>query len=269
MQKIGIVGCGVIGKTLAHAIEDKFYKKARIAALCDIDILKADQLSQELKTRPRVSNLEGLIWRSHLVIEAASAVASSDIARRTVKQKRNILIMSVGGILEDNELFRMAEENNSRIYIPSGAIGGIDALKAAGADKINKIVLTTRKPVKGFEGVPFVVKNNIDLAKIEAETLLFEGPAHEAIKGFPQNVNVSAVLSLAGIGAEKTFVRIFTSPQYKRNVHEIEFEGSFGSFYAKVENLPMPGNPKTSYLAALSAIAMLEEILGKSAKIGT
>ncbi len=269
MIKIGIVGCGVIGKTLAHAIENKFYKSACISALCDIDLVKAEHLSQGLNSHPKVFNLDGLIWRSHLVIEAASSSVSSDIALRSIRQNRDVMVMSVGGILEDSELFKTAEKNNRKIYIPSGAIGGVDALKAAGADKINKVVLTTRKPLKGLEGAPFVIKNNIDLSKIEEDTLLFEGSASEAIKGFPQNVNVAAVLSLAGVGAEKTFVRIFTSPQYRRNVHEIEFEGSFGNFYAKVENLPMPDNPKTSYLAALSAIAMLGEILDKEARIGT
>jgi aspartate dehydrogenase len=268
MVKIGIVGCGVIGKTLAHAIEEKFQGKARLAGLCDVDLMKAESLSKELKSRPRVLGLDRLIWHSHLIIEAASAQSSADIARRAVRQGRDVMVMSVGGILRDSELFELARKVNRKIYIPSGAIGGIDSLKAARFDKLSKVILITKKPPQSFSGAPYIIERNIDLGKIEGEVLLFEGTADEAIKGFPQNINVSAILSLAGLGFQNTSVRIVTSPQYTRNIHEIEFEGSFGKFSAKAENLPMPENPKTSYLAALSAIATLDGILS-NVKIGT
>jgi len=268
MVKIGIVGCGVIGKTLAHAIEDRFARKARLAGLCDVDLIKAENLSRELKSKPSILSLNKLIWHSHLVVEAASAKASGEIARRVIRQNRDVLVMSVGGILEDTELFEQAGKLNRKIYIPSGAIGGIDALKAAGLDKLTRVVLTTRKSPRSLDGAPYVVEKNIDLGKIDREVLLFEGTADEAIRGFPQNVNVSAVLSLAGIGAKNTIVRIITSPQFTRNIHEIEFEGAFGKFSARVENFPMSENPKTSYLAALSAVAMLENILS-NIRIGT
>lgn len=268
MVKIGIVGCGVIGKTIAHAIEDRFGQKARLVALCDVDLMKAENLAKELKPKPKILNLDKLIWHSHLIVESASARAAGDIAHRAIRQNRDILVMSVGGILNDTELFEQARKLNRKIYVPSGAIGGIDALKAAKFDKVTRVVLTTRKPPQSFEGAPFILEHNIELGKISQETLLFEGSAEEAIKGFPQNVNISAILSLAGIGPKDTRVRIFTSPQYTRNMHEVEFEGSFGKFSAKVENFPMPENPKTSYLAALSAIATLEGILN-NVKIGT
>jgi len=269
MVKIGIVGCGTIGKFLAHAIEDRFYPKACISCLYDLDLIKAENLAKELRIKPRIAlTLNKLIWHSHLVIECASLQAVKNIAMQVLKQGRDILIMSVGGILECPEILEWAEKYNRKIYIPSGAIGGIDALHAGSMDKIDSVILTTRKPSHSFEGAPYILEKGIDLTKIDGEVLLFEGSAEEAIKGFPQNINVSAILSLVGIGAKKTIVRIVASPFYTRNIHEIEFEGRFGKFTARIENLPMPENPKTSYLAALSAVATLENILG-NIKIGT
>ncbi|MCM8784182.1 MAG: aspartate dehydrogenase [Candidatus Omnitrophica bacterium] len=269
MLKIGIVGCGTIGKVLAHAIEDRFYPKACLSSIYDVDLMKAASLAKELKRRAYVAlTLDKLIWRSHLVIESASAQASRDIALRVIKQGRDILIMSIGGIINYPALFDEAKKHNRKIYLPSGAIGGIDALRAGSIAKITQVTLTTRKPPHSFNDAPYIIEKKIDLSKIDGEVLLFEGSAEEAVKGFPQNVNIAALLSLAGIGAKNTLVRIVASPFYKYNIHEIEFEGNFGKFTARIENFPMPDNPKTSYLAALSAIATLENILG-NVKLGT
>ena len=269
MVKIGIVGCGAIGKVLAHAIEERFYQKARLSALYDIDLIKAENLSKELKIKPRVVlSLNKLIWHSHLVIECASVQAVKNIALQAIRQNRDVLIMSVGGIIDSPELFELAKKNNRKIYLPSGSIGGVDALRAGSIAKINQVTITTRKPPHSYEGAPYIIEKGIDLSKIDGEVLLFEGSAEEAIKGFPQNINVSAILALSGIGAKNTIVRVVASPYYTRNIHEIEFEGDFGKFTARVEKFPMAENPKTSYLAALSAIATLENIFG-NVKIGT
>lgn len=269
MLKIGIVGCGTIGKALAHAVEKRFYPRASVSSLYDIDLTKAENLAKELKLAPHVAlTLNKLIWHSHLIVECASVQAVKAIALQVLRQRRDILIMSVGGILDCPEILEVAKENNCKIYLPSGAIGGIDALFAASLDKITSVVLTTRKPPQSFEGAPYVIEKGIDLSKIDGEVLLFEGPAEEAIKHFPQNINVSAILAFAGIGPKNTMVRVVASPFSTRNIHEIEFEGTFGKFSARIENFPMPENPKTSYLATLSAIATLEKILG-NVKIGT
>ncbi len=148
------------------------------------------------------------------------------------------------------------------------ALCGIDALKAASVGKIGSVTLTTRKPPKGLEGAPYLKLKKIDLKAITKETTIFEGSARDAVKGFPANVNVSAVLSLAGIGAKKTMVRIVTSPAYKKNIHEVEIIGDAGRITARTENIPSKANPKTSALAIYSAIATLEEI-AKSVRIGT
>jgi aspartate dehydrogenase len=168
--------------------------------------------------------------------------------------------MSSGGLLGRSDLFTLAKEKRAKVYIPSGAVCGLDGVKAASMVGIRSLVLTTKKPPRGLKGAPYIVQNNIDIDSIKEETTVFEGPAEEAVKGFPKNVNVSATLSLCGIGPKDTLVRIVTSPYFTSNTHEVEIVGDSGKIKTVTENVPMPTNPKTSYLAALSAIAVLKNI---------
>ena len=134
-------------------------------------------------------------------------------------------------------------------------------MKSASTGKIKTVTLTTRKPLKGLAGSPYLKEKNIDIEKIDRETLLYSGTARDAIKYFPQNVNVAVTLSIYGLGPDRTNVRIFTSPEYTKNTHEIEVEGEFGRLWTKTENLPSKANPKTSQLAIYSAIAKLKEMI--------
>jgi aspartate dehydrogenase len=271
LLKIGIVGCGAIGSSLAKSISKDFKKQAKLAALYDIDIFKAKDLAQKVSGgRSLVCfGLKQLIFRSDLVIEAASAKSSLGIAKASLRMKRDVMIMSVGGIVSDfKKLEALTRKNNCKIFIPSGAISGIDALKAARLDNIKTVTLTTTKNPLSFEGVEYVRKKKIDLAKIKKDKVLFSGSAAEAVKYFPQNINVAAVLSIAGIGKEKTLVKIIASPSAKKNIHQIEIESSAGRILTRTENILHPENPKTSYLAVLSAIATLEGVLSP-VKIGT
>lgn len=268
--RIGIVGCGTIGSKIAQTIEEKFNERAKLTALYDSDLEKAYKLESSLKRKKiAVLSLNDLLKIADLVIEASSADAAFEIAKNVISCGKDILIMSTGGIVEcAQELFNLARQNNARIYIPSGAVCGLDGIKAASLGKINKATLTTRKPPKALMGSKFILKNKINLETIKEETVIFEGPAGDAIKLFPQNINVAATLSLAGIGLENTVVRIVTSPRYVSNIHEIEIEADSGRIFCRAENVPSPDNPKTSFLAILSALAMLDEILG-NVKIGT
>lgn len=267
--KIGIVGCGTIGSYLAEAIEKRFLKLAQLFALCDIDRDKAESLKEKTSSDPEILSLDELVNASDLIIETASAKVAAEVAERALQRNKDVMIMSIGGILDQaKQLFELAISKGSHIYLPSGALAGLDAVKSAAMAKISKATLITRKPAKGLTGAPYLAENKIDLSQIKEETVIFEGSAAEAVRGFPKNVNVCAALSLAGIGPEKTRVKILTSPEYKTNSHEIELEGDFGRLFAKTENLPAPENPKTSFLASLSAIATLKNILDV-VKIGT
>lgn len=266
--KIGIVGCGAIGSYIAKYCQKNLADKIEIVALCDNLEPKAEALVKGLTGKVRVLGLEKLVEASDLVVEAASKEAAASVAEKALARGKSLIIMSVGGILGRDDLFGLAEKKKARIFLPSGALSGLDALKGAAVGGIKSVVLTTKKPPKGLMGAPYLVKNNIDVEKISKETVIFEGSASEAIKGFPKNVNVAAVLSLAGIGAQKTKIKIVVSPSCEANIHELEVSGDFGVLRSRTENLAFPENPKTSFLAALSAVAMLKDIVG-SIKIGT
>lgn len=262
-MKIGVIGCGAIGSVLCKFI-DKELKDSKLAAICDIDENKTKKLSRTLKSKPIVTDINTLIKKSDLVVEAVHPSVVKSILEKCIKHKKHLMVMSVGGVIQNMGLLKKL---TARLFIPSGAICGIDGVKAAAIEKISSASITSTKSPKSLEGAPYIVKNKIDLKKIRKKTKIFEGNALEAIKGFPANVNVSAVLSLAGIGAKKTKVKVVVDPKIKRNVHEIEVIGSFGKLTAKVENKVSPLNPKTSHLAVLSACATLKRLTGH-VKIG-
>jgi len=177
--------------------------------------------------------------------------------------------MSVGGIVSHfRKLSSLAKKYNAKVYIPSGAISGIDALKAAKIGKIKKVILTTTKNPLSFKGVGYVEEKRIDLKRIKKDTVLFSGTAKDAVKYFPQNINVAAILSIAGLGEDKTEVKIIASPEINKNIHEIEIESEAARIFTRTENILHPDNPKTSYLAVLSAVATLKQIL-EPVRIGT
>jgi len=181
------------------------------------------------------------------------------------------MIMSAGALSDKQlleEILDLAREHNCHIYVPSGAIGGLDAVKSASIRRIDTVTITTRKPVIGLKEAPFVVRNHINLNQFTVPTEIFSGPAAIAIKEFPANVNVAASLSLVGMGFEKTVVKVVVDPTISRNIHDIHVKGEFGDFHAKIENIQSDTNPKTSFLAALSAIATLKEVC-EPLKIGT
>ncbi len=267
--KVGIIGCGTIGGELAKKLARDKFPLLRLAFLSDVTDAPAQLLKKKIKATARVVSTADLIERSDLVIEAASARVSFGIACNALKKGKDILVMSVGGLIENfPEVERLQKRSRGFLYLPSGAICGIDGILAAKESKLKKVVLTTRKPIKGLIGAPYFEKKGIDLKRIKKETVVFDGTAKQAIKYFPKNINVAAVLSLASLGVSKTKVRIITSPKFKRNSHEVMAEGAFGSLVARTENVPSPTNPKTSYMAILAAEAVLRKY-SSGIKIGS
>jgi len=268
--RIGIVGCGAIGSSLAQAIVRGSAGGVQLAAFYDLDNLKSAALAKRLKKKSLAAeNLGVLIRNSDLVVEAASAKASFSIAKRALASGKSIMVMSVGGIVRGfNSLSKLAARNNCKVYLPSGAISGIDALKAANTGKIKNITLITTKNPSGFKGVEYVRQKGINLFGLKKDVVLFSGKAKDAVRYFPQNINVAAVLSLAGIGISKTRVKIIASPKVSRNIHEIKIESAAGDISTRTENILHPDNPKTSYLAVLSAVAVLRQI-PEPVRIGT
>jgi len=242
-----------MGTQIAEYVQKNLKGEAVLFAVCDADPARAEGLREKMTPRPAVTSMTDLIKISDLIVEAASAGISGEIAEEAERLGKDVLIMSTGGLLK--------RPLTPRVHISSGAICGLDGLSSAGVGKIKSVTLTTRKPPQGLKGAPYLKEKNIDVEKIKKETLVFSGNAEDAIRHFPQNVNVAVTLSIRGIGPKDTMVRIFTSPEYVKNVHEVEVEGEFGRLFTRTENVPSRENPKTSQLAIFSAIAELKKML--------
>ncbi|MHA1593217.1 MAG: aspartate dehydrogenase [Candidatus Baldrarchaeia archaeon] len=263
---VGIIGCGAIGTVLARAIDEGKAGNAELIILYDIVREKAEVLANSLRKRPIVaSSFKEVIEnpRVQLVIEAASQDAVRQYAIEVLRSGKDLMVMSVGAF-SDTALFeevrRIAEETRRKVYIPSGAIVGIDGIKAASVVGIEELVLVTRKPPRALSDAPYLVEKGINLENIKEPVVVYEGPAREAAIKFPKNINVAMTLSIASIGPERTKVRIIADPTLDRNMHEIRARGPFGEIITIAKNVPSPSNPRTSYLAALSAIRTLRKI---------
>ncbi len=268
MIRVGIVGCGTIGSALAKAIETRFTNFARLAYLSDLHPEKIRNLQKKLKTKFVSVSIHELIRKSDFIIEAASVKASQAVVPLVLNAGKRILVLSVGGLLKIQNFLHLMEKSKGCVYIPSGGIAGIDGVLAMKTGHIKSVEITTRKPIPGLRNSPYFIKKGFCAETIKKPTLIFHGNAADAIDLFPENVNVAVTLSLAGLGPRKTRVRIYTSPTYKNNMHEITIKGSFGTIVTQLTNLPSKENPKTSALAIGSAIATLEKIFSQI-KIGT
>jgi len=274
-KNVGLVGCGTIGTQLALAIESGNIANASLAGLFDIVNSNAKSLKSKLNSNPEIYfDFDALINSSaNIIIEAASQQAVRDFGRPIIEANKDLMIMSVGALADRTflaELLDLAAVMNghSRIYVPTGAIAGIDAIRSV-RNVLDSLTLTTTKSPKALAGAPFLEKSSVNLDTITKITAIYEGSAAEAVKLFPANVNVAAILSLAGIGAYKTKVRIVVDPKATTNQHEITATGSFGDIKITVNNVTTPGNPKTSFLAILSAIECLRSICNDSIRIGS
>jgi aspartate dehydrogenase len=252
-MKLAILGCGNIGGTIGRKLQKKC-REMQVVAVYDIDRKKAEKLASEITPHPRVcKDVDELLKNKEatLVLEAASPEAVALYGKKILSSGKSLMIMSVGAFADDlllKEMRGVSEKRKVKIYVPSGAVAGIDGLKSALIGGVTQVTLTTRKNPK-----------NLDV-EVKKETVLYDGPAREGIKKYPKNVNVAATLGLAGIGLDKTLLRIIADPRTEKNTHEILVEGAFGSFSVRMENTPSPDNPKTSYLAILSAMATLKKL---------
>ena len=258
MLKIGIVGMGVIGTAIAKAASGDL-AGVELAGVTVRDPAKAGGFP--------ACPLDELLQKSDLIVEAATQAALREFGPAVLRAGKHLMVLSVGGLVGVlGEWARLAEQHHCRILVPSGAIAGLDGVKGAREGRIDTVTMETRKPPGGLAGAPYIETQRIDLDAITKETLIFEGPATEAVKAFPANVNVVAALSLAGIGPERTRIRLFAVPGQQRNQHRITVDGEFGRLTIEVENVPSE-NPRTGKLSYLSAIAMLRE-LGAPLRVG-
>jgi aspartate dehydrogenase len=224
---------------------------------------KGRQLAKAYRV-PFVLGIKALLARKpDVVVEAASHEAVREYGE-AILGKRIALIVLSGGALSDNtlrgRLERAANKSGALLYIPSGGIGGLDALKAACVAGVDEVTIAVTKPPPAWKGIPYVEGLGIDLDSLREPRTLFEGPAREGVPLFPANVNIAAVLSMAGIGFDRTRLKVVAVPGLIHNTHFIEIRGRTGNISVKLENVPAPDNPKTAWLACYSALAALKAV---------
>lgn len=259
MLRIGIIGVGTIGRAICRTV-DSGDLLLRVAAVTSRDRTKAEDFLKSLKVPPPWTSLDELIGSSDLIVEAAGGSVVPSLAEAVFDTGKDLLIISVGALLQRLDLVERARREGRRLYIPTGAIVGLDGVKSAMAGRVDRVVMTTRKPPRGLAGAPYLVDSGISVEGLTEPKVVFEGNALEAAKGFPENVNVCAGLSLAGVGPEKTQMRIVADPSLERNMHRFEVEGEAGRFEIEIENIPTE-NPKTGKLTAMSILATLKAII--------
>ncbi|MBW9219853.1 aspartate dehydrogenase [Methanothermococcus sp. SCGC AD-155-N22] len=266
MLRIGLVGCGAIATIIVNAVL-KGIINPKVVALYDRHLHKAEKLGRLVGAQV-CHSIEELVRKDlDIVIECASIRAVEDVATKAIENGKDVIVMSVGAFKDPNlykRLYNLAKRHNRRIYIPSGAVAGIDGIKAASLGEIYEVTLTTVKPVEGLRDS--LEKQGIDVDTISEPTTVFEGSFLEAIERFPQNINVSLVLYLASNYPTK--VKIVADPGISVNRHEVIVRGSTGTIRTVVENIPCKENPKTSALAAYSVIRLIKD-LSEPIVIGT
>jgi aspartate dehydrogenase len=194
------------------------------------------------------------------VLEAASHEAIRAHLVPLLERGVDVVVLSAGALVDDAlraQAEGAAERSGARLIVPSGGIGGLDALKAALEAGVEEVSIRIAKPPAAWRGIEYVERLDVDLAALQTERTLFEGPAREGVPHFPQNVNIAAVLSLAGVGFDRTRLIVVADPALSRNTHTIRVTGNTGRFTVTLENVPTPENPKTAWLACYSALAAL------------
>jgi aspartate dehydrogenase len=261
-MRVGIIGGGTIARlVLEHIAAGELGEASVVAILGRSASSRALRLVQEFSV-PLVTNVEALLDRHpDVVVEAASHEAVRDHAEALLRQGIAVIVLSAGALCDDAlraRLERAAQAGNALLYVPSGGIAGLDALKAACVAGVDQVTIAVTKPPAAWRDIPYVGAMKIDLEHLSAPCTIYEGPAREGVPLFPANVNIAAALSLAGIGFDRTRLKVVADPALTHNTHFIEIRGRSGNISIKVENVPAPDNPKTAWLACYSALAALK-----------
>lgn len=265
-KAVGIVGCGAIGRGLLKAV-DSGKLSVRIAGVTSRSEKSARDFLSTFTNPPPYLSLQELIGASELIVEAAGGSVVPRLAEEVFAAGKDLMVISAGALLDHPEIIERSRQTGCRLYVPSGAIAGLDGIKSACVGEIREVTMTTRKPPNGLDGAPYLVRQGISVVGLTEEKEVFSGSAREACQGFPANVNVSAAVSLAGIGPDRTRIRILAVPGLSRNCHDIEVEGEFGRLHVHIENVPSE-NPKTGKLTALSIIRSVQDVVDP-VRIGT
>lgn len=263
---VAIAGLGAIGLPLARALDAGVEGLHLIGVACR-DPVKGLANLAGFQHPPRMVEIPELA-DADIVVEAVPAALFERVALPALEAGRIFVAVSAGALLPRMHLVKLAKRTGSRIIVPTGALLGLDAVRAAAEGPVNHIAIETRKPPRGLAGAPYLERHGIDVMEMTEATLIFDGNAMDAAAGFPANVNVAAALALAGIGPIRTQVQIWADPGLMRNVHTIRVDAEAASFTMTIENVPTLENPKTGQLTALSVLACLRGLVS-TLKVGS
>jgi aspartate dehydrogenase len=264
--RVAIVGLGAIGKKVAAALDQGVAGLALVAVSAQNPEKHRAWLAGLTKA-PAVLPIESLVEVADIVIECAPGKLVRSIVGPFVTSGKIAVVVSVGALLDNEDLIELAKQNGGQVVVPTGALIGLDAMTAAAVGTIHSVRMVTRKPPLGLAGAPYIVEHNISIEGLTEPLKVFEGTARDAAKGFPANLNVAVALSLAGIGPDRTTLEIWADPTATRNMHRIEVEADSARFSMSIENIPSE-NPKTGLITALSVIACLRK-LRSPLRVGT
>lgn len=258
--KLAIGGLGAIGLAVARKVDEGGIADIVLTAVAARDQTKARQKLGQLTSTPALVPLGELADHADVVLECVPARHFAEIAEPTIDKGRMLMPLSVGQLLGHMHLVERAKVTGARILVPTGALLGLDAVRAVAEGAVDSVRITTRKPPRGLAGAPHLVRHGISVEGLTAPLRVFEGSAREAIIGFPANVNVAVALSLAGIGPDRTRIEIWADPAVDRNVHTIEVRSDSSDLSMTIANIPSVENPATGKVTALSAIAALRRL---------
>lgn len=258
--KLGIAGLGAIGLALARAVDAGRVPGIRLVGASVRHREKAHELTKAFRTAPKLLDFAALAEAADVVVECLPSAQFAAVAEPAIEQGRIFMPLSVGMLLGHMHLVNRAAETGARIIVPTGALLGLDAVRATAEGNISSVKIVTRKPPAGLAGAPLLVQTGISLEGLKEPLRVFEGSAREAIAGFPANVNVAVALSLAGIGPDKTRCEIWADPAVTRNTHTIVVKSDSSDLTMTIENIPSEENPRTGRITALSALAALRRL---------
>jgi aspartate dehydrogenase len=257
---LGIAGLGAIGLAVARAVDAGRVPGIRLVAAAARDREKARKATAGFKSPPRLVGLAELADAADVVVECLPSAQFAAVAGPAVEQGRIFMPLSVGMLIDHMHLVERARQTGARIIVPTGALLGLDAVRAAAEGTVASVVIVTRKPPAGLAGAPLLVARGISVDGLKEPLRVFEGSAREAIAGFPANVNVAVALSLAGIGPDATQAEIWADPGVTRNTHTIIVKSDSSDLTMTIENIPSEENPRTGRITASSVIAALRRL---------
>ncbi|OXM82376.1 aspartate dehydrogenase [Paenibacillus rigui] len=259
MLNIGIIGYGTIGEDVAQALLRNEAGRARLKAVLVRDRTKYD-LSGPLKNVMTESEDEFFGQNMDIIVECAGHHAVQAYGEKVLDCGADLILVSVGALADEalqKRLMDKAAASGGKMIVPSAAIGGLDRIAAGSLGPMEEVTLTTRKPPKAWYGT--LIEQQVDLANLQEPYCAFEGVARDSARLFPESVNVSAALSLAGVGFDRTKVKVYVDPGITHNTHEIEARGKFGQIKLQIQNTPSARNPKTGYIVAMSVIKTIRD----------